>query len=159
MLVDAPPLLPVTDAAVLAKICDGALLIVRHGVTSREQVVRAVESLRVVDAHLIGNVLNMAPAKGPDAYGYGYAYRYTSTPGNKITPRSNQTVPRRSAPTGIASATVVPTGGGSRRRKTPAPVTGIPSVPPPTSHVAGAALPAQSELDSFFAGQSHNGSV
>ena len=83
VLVDAPPLLPVTDAAVLAKICDGALLIVRHGLTSREQVVRAVESLRVVDAHLIGNVLNMAPAKGPDAYGYGYAYRYTSDAGQQ----------------------------------------------------------------------------
>jgi non-specific protein-tyrosine kinase len=119
---------------------------------------RAVESLRVVDAHLIGNVLNMAPAKGPDAYGYGYAYRYTSTPGNKITPRANQTVPRRSTPTGVASATVVPTGGG-RRRKTPAPVTGIPSIPPPTSTVPTQPLPAQSELDSFFAGQSRNGSI
>jgi len=162
VLVDAPPLLPVTDAAVLAKICDGALLIVRHGLTSREQVIRAVESLRVVDAHLIGNVLNMAHAKGPDAYGYGYAYRYTSTPGNKIVPRPNQTVPRRSAPTGIASPTVVPTGGG-RRRKTPVPVTGIPSVPPPAPApapaVPGPSLPAQSELDSFFAGQSRNGSL
>ena len=160
VLVDAPPLLPVTDAAVLAKICDGALLIVRHGLTSREQVIRAVESLRVVDAHLIGNVLNMAPAKGPDAYGYGYAYRYTSTPGNKITPRANQTVPRRAAPSGFASTTVVPTAGG-RRRKSPVPVTGIPSVPPPAPvsppAVPSQSFPAQSELDAFFAGQLSDG--
>jgi capsular exopolysaccharide synthesis family protein len=161
VLVDAPPLLPVTDAAVLAKICDGALLIVRHGQTSREQVIRAVESLRVVDAHLIGNVLNMAPAKGPDAYGYGYAYRYTSTPGNKITPRSNSTVPRRpAAASSSPSSDVIPTGGGRRRK--PAAVTGVPTVPPPLATVTPLQpqpVPAvpdsheQSALDSFFTGQ------
>jgi len=38
VLIDAPPLLPVTDAAVLSVICSGTLLIVQHGHTKREQV-------------------------------------------------------------------------------------------------------------------------
>ncbi len=168
VLVDAPPLLPVTDAAVLAKICDGALLIVRHGVTSREQVARAAESLRVVDAHLIGNVLNMAPAKGPDAYGYGYAYRYTSTPAGRVSPRSSATLTKTTS-SGAPTNTVVPTGTG-RRRKGSSPTT-APTPPPPLAAVAPPApptgaplvgIPNQNALDSFFTGQaqaSHNGAA
>src|SRR5581483_11983300 len=38
VLIDAPPLLPVTDAALIAAQADGAILIVRHGVTTRDQV-------------------------------------------------------------------------------------------------------------------------
>jgi non-specific protein-tyrosine kinase len=80
VLVDAPPLLPVTDAAILASLCSGAILVIRHGKTKTEQVRRAVEALRSVDANIYGVVLNMAPAKGPDAYYYGYAYRYDYKP-------------------------------------------------------------------------------
>jgi succinoglycan biosynthesis transport protein ExoP len=72
VLIDAPPLLPVTDAAVLSKVTSGAILVVRSGRTSREQVARALETLQNVDAHVFGVVLNMAPTKGPDAYRYGY---------------------------------------------------------------------------------------
>ncbi|MDX6286413.1 MAG: tyrosine-protein kinase [Frankiales bacterium] len=80
VIVDAPPLLPVTDAAVLASLCSGAIIVVRHGKTKREQVRRAVEALRSVDTAIYGLVLNMAPSKGPDAYYYGYAYRYDYKP-------------------------------------------------------------------------------
>jgi capsular exopolysaccharide synthesis family protein len=77
ILVDAPPLLPVTDAAVAAGTADGVLLVVRHGHATRAQVETAVETLRGVDAYLAGAVLNMAPAKGGD----GYAYAYDDRPG------------------------------------------------------------------------------
>ena len=80
VLIDAPPLLPVTDAAVLSVIASGSLLVVRHGRTRREQVSTAIESLRRVDAHLFGVILNMAPTKGPDAYRYGYGYGYDYRP-------------------------------------------------------------------------------
>ncbi len=73
VLIDAPPLLPVTDAAVLTRICDGAVLVVRFGKTKREQVEQAVEALRNVDARLLGSVLNMSPSRGPEAGGY-YTY-------------------------------------------------------------------------------------
>jgi non-specific protein-tyrosine kinase len=74
VIIDAPPLLPVTDAAVLTRICDGAVLVVRFGKTKREQVEQAVEALRTVDARMLGSVLNMTPNKGPEGGGY---YTYT----------------------------------------------------------------------------------
>lgn len=74
VLVDAPPLLPVTDAAVLGAITSGAILVVRASATRREHAARALEILRGVDAVVYGAVLNMAPAKGRDAYTYGYGY-------------------------------------------------------------------------------------
>ncbi len=75
VLVDSPPLLPVTDAAVLARAGDGAIIVVRHGRTTKEQLARTVATLQAVDARLLGTVLNRVPRRGPDASYYGYAYR------------------------------------------------------------------------------------
>lgn len=72
VLIDAPPLLPVTDAAILATLASGAIMVVRAGKTSRDQARRAVEVLRSVDAHIYGVVMNMVPTKGPGAAAYGY---------------------------------------------------------------------------------------
>ncbi|WP_405085631.1 polysaccharide biosynthesis tyrosine autokinase [Microbispora sp. NBC_01389] len=73
VVIDAPPLLPVTDAAALSAVCDGALLVVRHGRTRREHVLRAEEMLSSVGARLVGTVLNFVPVKQDDRYGYAYA--------------------------------------------------------------------------------------
>ncbi|MEU6411039.1 polysaccharide biosynthesis tyrosine autokinase [Microbispora sp. NPDC046933] len=72
VIIDAPPLLPVTDAAALSAICDGALLVVRHGKTRREQVARAEELLSSINARLVGTVLNFVPAKRNEYFGYEY---------------------------------------------------------------------------------------
>ncbi|WP_131787312.1 polysaccharide biosynthesis tyrosine autokinase [Protofrankia symbiont of Coriaria ruscifolia] len=72
VLIDAPPLLPVTDAAVLAAQVDGTVLVVRAGRTRREQLVKAADSLRLVEARMLGTALNMIPIKGSDAAYYGY---------------------------------------------------------------------------------------
>lgn len=74
VLIDAPPLLPVTDGAILSAQASGTLLVIRMNKTRREQVATAVDSLTNVGAHVFGTVLNMAPTKGPDAYNYGYGY-------------------------------------------------------------------------------------
>lgn len=75
IIIDTPPLLPVTDGAIMAAISDGAILVVRHGKTSRGQVSAAVATLAAVDARLLGSVLNMVPINGSDTYGYGgYGY-------------------------------------------------------------------------------------
>ncbi|WP_020579207.1 polysaccharide biosynthesis tyrosine autokinase [Actinopolymorpha alba] len=83
ILIDAPPLLPVTDAALLARMSDGAVLVVRHGKTSTDQIETAIGNLAKVDARLLGTVLNMAPAKGPEALTYGYGYGYGIEPGRR----------------------------------------------------------------------------
>jgi polysaccharide biosynthesis transport protein len=67
VIFDSPPLL-YSDALVLAPQVDGVLLAVNSGTTGRENTTDAVESLRLVGAHLIGTVLNRVKA-GP-AYSY-----------------------------------------------------------------------------------------
>ena len=71
VLIDAPPLLPVTDAAVLSTRASGAIVIVAAGRTHRQQLNGAITSLDNVGAKLFGVVPTMLPVKGPDAYGYG----------------------------------------------------------------------------------------
>jgi capsular exopolysaccharide synthesis family protein len=77
VLIDAPPLLPVTDAAVLGALTSGVVMLIRSNATRREQVARATETVNQVGANLLGSVLNMVSTKGPDAYGYGYGYAYS----------------------------------------------------------------------------------
>jgi non-specific protein-tyrosine kinase len=80
VLIDAPPLLPVTDAAVVSAAVSGAILVVRHGHTRREQLAKAADSLRAVDANILGAVMTMTPAKGPGSYGYSAGYRSERKP-------------------------------------------------------------------------------
>lgn len=74
VLIDAPPLLPVTDAAVVSFHASGALLVVQSGRTTSDQASRAVEILRGVDTHIYGVVLNMIPNQSRDVHGYQYGY-------------------------------------------------------------------------------------
>ncbi|WP_433515880.1 polysaccharide biosynthesis tyrosine autokinase [Nonomuraea sp. CA-143628] len=76
VIVDAPPLLPVTDAATLSAICDGVLLVARYGKTRQEHIVRGTELLASINARIVGTVMNFVPAKASryDGYGYGYGY-------------------------------------------------------------------------------------
>jgi capsular exopolysaccharide synthesis family protein len=62
VIFDCPPLLPVTDAAVIAARSDGALFVARAGRTKSAQVTGAVRALHAVNARIVGGVLNMAPA-------------------------------------------------------------------------------------------------
>jgi len=75
VLIDTPPVLPVTDALVLANSVDGTLLVVRAGSTTRQQAARAFEVLDQVGARLIGTVLNGVSSTGSYGYTYGYSTR------------------------------------------------------------------------------------
>lgn len=76
VLCDAPPLLPVTDAAILSRSATGAIVVVAAGRTTTNQLSGALEALETVGAAVGGVVLTMVPTRGPDAYGYGYGYGY-----------------------------------------------------------------------------------
>jgi capsular exopolysaccharide synthesis family protein len=58
VLFDAPPIIAVTDAAVLASRVDGVLLVVKAGGTKRDHAQKAKALLDKVNAHLVGAVLN-----------------------------------------------------------------------------------------------------
>lgn len=93
VIIDAPPLLPVTDAAVVSRVADGAILVVGAGVIKRENVTRALESLETVEAHLLGVVVNRAPTKGVDSYGYyGDRYGYRTAEAARTQPDADRGV-------------------------------------------------------------------
>ena len=68
VIIDAPPLLPVTDAAIVASSVDGTLLIARHGRTKREELARAVGNLANVNSRILGAILTLVPGSGEGAY-------------------------------------------------------------------------------------------
>jgi capsular exopolysaccharide synthesis family protein len=74
LLLDCPPVLPVTDAAALSSRVDAALLVALAGTTTGRVVRQALEILTQVSAPVVGTVLNGVTAEG--AYGYAYNYRY-----------------------------------------------------------------------------------
>jgi capsular exopolysaccharide synthesis family protein len=69
VLFDAPPVMAVTDAAVLATRLDGVLLVVSAGETKREHAANALERLRKINANVVGAVLNNASLE-PSLAGY-----------------------------------------------------------------------------------------
>ncbi|MDV7198350.1 polysaccharide biosynthesis tyrosine autokinase [Rhodococcus kroppenstedtii] len=81
VVVDAPPLLPVTDASVITAHADGALVVARHGHTKREEITRALGNLAQVGAPVLGVILTMTPNKGRKDYEYRHYYETdTSAP-------------------------------------------------------------------------------
>jgi succinoglycan biosynthesis transport protein ExoP len=75
VILDLPPLLPVTDAALVSKLTRGALLVVAAGRTQKNEFAGAIASLSNVGAPVAGIIMTMLPTKGPDASAYG-AYGY-----------------------------------------------------------------------------------
>jgi len=69
LLVDSPPVVPVTDGLVIAGLVDAVLLVADSGSTTKRGLARAVELLRQIDAPLVGAVLN-GVSSGSE---YGYA--------------------------------------------------------------------------------------
>jgi len=67
VIVDSPPLLPVTDALALSRITDGALIVVRYKATRRQQLSGSLRALEAVKARAIGIVLNRVTQKNKDA--------------------------------------------------------------------------------------------
>ncbi|SMG16107.1 capsular exopolysaccharide family [Agreia pratensis] len=82
VLFDSAPLLPVTDAAILARLVGGTIVVCAAGKTHKGQLKGALANLSNVDTPVSGIVITMLPTKGPDAYGYGrygYSYGYGDT--------------------------------------------------------------------------------
>jgi non-specific protein-tyrosine kinase len=78
VIIDTPPLLPVTDAAIVGAKCDGVIVVARAGSTKVNALGGVIEILNGVGANVLGVVINMVPpfAKG-EQYGYSYN-RYES---------------------------------------------------------------------------------
>lgn len=91
VMFDSPPLLAVTDAAILSTCIDGVVLVVSAGSTRAAAIYRATEFLASVGGKVLGMVLNNFDVKKAYGgyygsyrygyYGYGYGYYHSSTNG------------------------------------------------------------------------------
>jgi capsular exopolysaccharide synthesis family protein len=78
IIMDTPPILPVTDAIVASPLADGVILVVQAGRTRKGEVHYAQEVLGEAHANLLGVVLNRVRRRSNDDY---YASAYRSRPG------------------------------------------------------------------------------
>ncbi|MBX3089092.1 MAG: polysaccharide biosynthesis tyrosine autokinase [Cryobacterium sp.] len=76
VIIDAPPLLAVTDATILANRADGALVVTSVGSTTYELLEKALGTLKRANARAMGIILNRIPKRGVDSAYYGYRGYY-----------------------------------------------------------------------------------
>jgi Mrp family chromosome partitioning ATPase len=72
ILFDSPPLLAVADSSLLARVCDGAVVVVLTNTTRGEALRRAADQLEQAGAKLLGVVLNRVSASKDGYYNYHY---------------------------------------------------------------------------------------
>lgn len=79
IIVDTPPVSVVTDAAILNRVADGTVLVVRPGITTIQGAQLSKRNLESVNARILGVVINGYDVKNSgkkDGYYYSYSYDY-----------------------------------------------------------------------------------
>jgi non-specific protein-tyrosine kinase len=78
IIIDTPPILVVTDAAIISTLADGVVILTHAGKTMESHFKGVVSALSQVNANIYGVVLNKIPlnARDYDNYGYRYGYSY-----------------------------------------------------------------------------------
>ncbi|MDM5441345.1 CpsD/CapB family tyrosine-protein kinase [Bacillus hominis] len=71
VIFDSSPILPVTDAQIMANQCDASVLVIRSGATEKEAALKAKQSLDSAKGKLLGVVLNDKEQNGSEYYYYG----------------------------------------------------------------------------------------
>ena len=75
ILIDSPPVAPVTDARIWGALCDATILVVRAETTTRRIAVHARDALESTGSQLLGAIVNDVPRRR-DRHGYYYGYEY-----------------------------------------------------------------------------------
>jgi succinoglycan biosynthesis transport protein ExoP len=88
VVIDSPPVLDVTDAAILAGLVDGVIVIAAGGSTPRGALLRTHKTLAATGARILGVALNKFDQRlqsyySYGGYGYGKKYAYGSVPEEK----------------------------------------------------------------------------
>lgn len=78
IVLDAPPVLAVSDVQVLVPRTDGVVIVSNLGKTLKGDLQRTVEVLKLAKAHILGSVERVRSRHGDRGYGYGYGYGYQS---------------------------------------------------------------------------------
>ena len=75
VIIDCPPLLPVTDAAIVSAKADGCVLIVHAGATKKPHFIGSRDAIKAVGSNILGVIINKIPESSLE-YEYGYRYGY-----------------------------------------------------------------------------------
>lgn len=132
VLFDSPPLLPVTDGTVLARLTGGALMVANANTVHKQQLRTALQTLETVDARVLGIVLNRAQHSRSQRYSYRYAGSYApstqsslsaSSPATPDEPRAGEAPDAAQGEQGgtdrVDADTATSTGAGARRAEKP----------------------------------------
>jgi Mrp family chromosome partitioning ATPase len=79
VILDTPPLLAVADPALIARLCDAALLVVRAGATKAGALREAMNQLTQSEVSVVGLVFNRV-SMASNGYYYRYHYYYQDSP-------------------------------------------------------------------------------
>lgn len=88
VLIDTPPIIAVTDAAIIAQEVDGVILVLASGEVNKDFALRAKDQLEKVGAKILGAVLNKADIKTSEYY-YYYYYHGSGEPKKKHKSRNS----------------------------------------------------------------------
>lgn len=72
IVIDTPPLNVVVDAVPLIKLCNGVILVVRQSSSTYPELNKTIKNLEMIDAKILGIILNGMAAKSKGGYRYGY---------------------------------------------------------------------------------------
>jgi capsular exopolysaccharide synthesis family protein len=100
VVIDAPPLLPVSDPAVIAREVDAVAMVVRAGHTRRDIALRAKRILDDVGANVLGVIVNNMDDVLPYYYGHAYyrdAYPTDASPAQAASPEGEPAAKRRAS--------------------------------------------------------------
>lgn len=117
VILDTPPLTAFIDAAVIASIADGTLLVVRRNFVRRDEVLSAYDQLKKAEANVLGTVLNYCEDKKSEYY-----YEYYSKDGKKLS--------KSGADADAPQLNIAPAQPAPRARKAPAAPKGQPATAP-----------------------------
>ena len=98
VIVDAPPLLPVTDAAVLTRSADGAIVVITHGGTLDSELTTSLNHISTVHGRTLGVIFNRMRRSAAGGYHYGdytkYEYASDTKPATTGKRAARQPVPK-----------------------------------------------------------------
>lgn len=86
IIIDAPPVLAVSDTPILAALCDAMLVVIEAGRVPQKAILRVQEILASVDAPIVGMIVNDKAGKAAGYGSYGSYYGYASIYGEEETP-------------------------------------------------------------------------
>ena len=93
---DAPPVIGVSDASVLASVMDDVLLLIQHRRNPQSMVLRAQQVIEGLGKTIVGVVLNRVPQNSSEDYGYytrNYAYYSSREKGRRVSSRAESAIP------------------------------------------------------------------